>query len=122
VEKIVEKYIQHYNAMEIDKMIDLFTEDCIFENVSNSIKPTCTHGKEELKNIAAQSCQIFKERKQTVTNWIVGKGKIAIEIDYTATLAVDMPNGLKAGNQLQLKGVSIFEFVNNKIKRLVDFS
>ncbi len=57
-----------------------------------------------------------------MTNWIIGKNKIAVEIDYEATLAQDLPSGAKKGTRLKLKGISIFEFQSGKIKRLIDFS
>ena len=119
---IVEEFIQHYNALDVDKMLSLFTEDCIFENVSNSHGSMICHGKSELRTIATEALTLFKNRKQTITNWVIANDKIAVEIDYAATLAIDLPNGLKAGSPLNLKGVSIYEFEGNKIKRLVDFS
>lgn len=121
---IVESYINYYNTFQIDEMADLFTQDCLFQNISNanaSGSIVC-HGKEELLKLATQSALLFKERKVTVTNWVIGKNKIAVEIDYDATVAHDLPNGLKKGARLLLKGVSIYEFENSKIKRLVDFS
>ena len=47
---------------------------------------------------------------------------VAVEIGYVARLAVDLPNGFKAGEEIKLKGVSVFEFRDKKIIRLVDFS
>lgn len=119
---VVEEFIKYYNSFEIEKMLDLFTEDCIFENISNATGSIRTEGKQELRNIASQASKIFKKRQQTVTNWVLGKDKICIEIDYEGTLAADLPNGLKTGDTLKVKGVSIYEFENGKIKRLADFS
>ncbi|WBE26091.1 hypothetical protein [Denitrificimonas caeni] len=45
-----------------------------------------------------------------------------IEIDYTAILAMDLPNGLKKGQELTLSGKSVFEFENNKVIKLTDIS
>lgn len=120
--KVVENYIQFYNTFQIDEMADLFADDCLFQNVSNSARSIECKGKEDFLKLATQSALLFKERKQSITNWIVSPNKIAVEIDYVGTLAHDMPNGLKKGESLQLKGVSIYEFENGKIKRLVDFS
>lgn len=123
-EKIVRTFIKHYNSFDVDKMCDLFTDDCIFENVNNSTGTIKCSGKNELKNMALQASNYFKTRKQTITNLILDKdkNKIAVEIDYEAILACDFPNGSKKGDLLRLKGISIYEFEGNKIKRLVDFS
>lgn len=120
--EIVERFIQFYNAFQIDDMADLLAEDCIFQNVSNSAGSFECRGKEEFLKLATQSALMFKERKQKVANWVISSLKIAVEIDYSAIIAHDLPNGLKQGERLQLKGVSIYEFENGKIKRLVDFS
>lgn len=121
-QKIVESFIKFYNAFQIDDMGDLLTENCLFQNISNAAGSIECRGKEEFLKLATKSALLFTERKQTVTNWIIGMNKIAIEIDYDAILAHDLANGLKKGERLQLKGVSIFEFEEKKIKRLVDFS
>lgn len=120
--KIVESYIHFYNSFQIDEMADLFTEDCLFQNISNASGSIECRGKEELLKLATKSALLFKERKLVVTNWVIGENKIAVEIDYIATLAHDLPNGLKQGERLELKGVSIYEFEAGKIKRLADFS
>lgn len=120
--KIVSDYIEYYNSFQLEKMIDLFSQDCCFENISNSSNPVRCVGKMALYEMACSTSKLFKERKQTVTNWIIGENKIAIEIDYMAILSELLPNGLKAGDSINLKGVSIYEFENKKIKRLCDFS
>lgn len=118
---LVQRFIDLYNSFEIKQMIDLFTEDCIFQNISQANGTLECHSKKELLKMAIQSAQIFSERKQTVTNWIAGTDKVAVEIEYAAILAQDLPNGLKRGDSLKLKGVSVYEFADGKIKRLADF-
>jgi hypothetical protein len=123
VEKnIVESFISFYNSFQIDDMADLFTDDCLFQNISNAAGSFECRGKEEFLKLATKSALLFTERKQTITNWVIAPHKIAVELVYAATLAHDLPNGLKKGERLELKGVSIYEFESGKIKRLVDFS
>lgn len=119
---IVEQYIAFYNSFNIDAMMELFTDDCIFQDVNNSRGISECKGKDELRNVAHQSAQIFSHRQQIVLNWVIDENKIAVEIDYAATLALDLPNGLKKGDEISLKGVSIYEFRDGQIKRLIDFS
>ena len=121
-QEIVEKYVRAYNGFRLDDMAECLTEQCIFENVSNFGNSITTVGKEEFRKLAEQSKDIFKTRKQVVKNWIISETHIAIEIDYLAELAVDLPNGLKAGQELKLRGVSIFQFEGSKICRLADYS
>ena len=43
-----------------------------------------------------------------------------IEVDYSAVLAADFPNGMRKGEKLQLKGKSVFKFLEDKIVALTD--
>ena len=44
------------------------------------------------------------------------------DIVYEGVLAVDLPNGMKAGEELRINGCSEFEFKDGKIYRITDFS
>ena len=118
----ISKYIECYNSFYIDEMIDLFEENCIFQNVSNSSGTVECKGKEPLRSFAKQNASMFQERQQIITNWIVSNNKVAVEVDFSAKMACDFPTGLKKGDHIECKGMSVFEFESGKIKRLVDFS
>jgi hypothetical protein len=45
-----------------------------------------------------------------------------VALDYFAILAVDLPNGLQAGQSLDMKGSSIFSFKNKLVIALEDRS
>lgn len=53
---------------------------------------------------------------------VLNTDSAAVEIDYQATLAQDLPNGRKAGEQLTLRGVSVFESQDGRIMRISDYS
>ena len=121
-QQIIEKYIDAYNNFETDKMLSSFALDCIFENYGNGELTACAKGLTQLRAMMEQGKNVFASRKQTVTK-LTFQGEIIIaEIDYQGKLKIDLPNGLKAGADLKLKGRSEFEFENNLIKNLKDFS
>jgi hypothetical protein len=49
-------------------------------------------------------------------------GAITIEVTYEGTLAQDLPGGIEAGQEVELKGRSTFDFDDGKIARIVDHS
>ncbi|WP_343485662.1 nuclear transport factor 2 family protein [Allomuricauda sp. d1] len=120
--KIVEKYIKSYNDFDIKGMTENLSENIIFENISNGNVDLRTEGITEFKKQAESAKQYFTQRKQTIETWNFSEPKITIEIDYKAILAIDLPNGLKKGDTLKLKGKSEFEFENGKIKTITDKS
>jgi hypothetical protein len=79
-------------------------------------------GLNQFKEQAEKAKMYFLEREQTITAFNHLELKTEIEIDYHAVLAMDFPNGMKIGDELNLKGKSIFEFIDNKILKLSDVS
>lgn len=119
---LVNEYLAHYNAFRTEELVNMFTDDCTFQNVTNSAGIVECKGKAELRSVCQQSKELFQKRKQTVTNWIIDKDKIAVEVDYTAVMACDLPNGIQKGDCISIRGVSVFIFENGKIKQLTDYS
>jgi hypothetical protein len=52
----------------------------------------------------------------------LGDRTAAVEIEYEAVLAIDLPTGLKSGETMQLRGVTVFAFSDGKIARISDYS
>lgn len=119
---IIESYIEAYNSFDIEGMLGLLHEEVLFRNYSNGEMNTETRGIQEFRELAEKSAQIFSSRCQTVTAYSEIGGKTEIQIDYEAVLAADLPNGLKQGDQIQLKGKSVFEIQEGKILLIEDYS
>jgi len=116
------RYIDAYNKFDIDAMMGMLAPDIRFENVSGGEVNAKTSGKAEFEILARQSARLFTSRKQTVkTIKIEGDGAF-VEIEFEAVLAHDLPNGLKTGEKLALKGTSEFVFTNGSISSIVDKS
>jgi hypothetical protein len=93
----------------------------LFKDFSNGGITTETRGIQEFKELAEKSLQVFSNRRQTITHYSAVDDRVEIQIDYEAILAVDLPNGLKTGDTLQLKGKSVFEIKNGKIALIEDY-
>lgn len=121
-QKIIENYIDAYNSFDIDRMLSDMHENIKFENISNGEVNLTTNGIEELRNQAEQAKQLFKERKQTITDIKFDDNQVEVKIDYRGILAVDFSNELKTGDVIEVKGNSIFRFKDNKVIELKDIS
>lgn len=121
-EKIIHNYIEGYNQFDIDKMIADFDESIVFENIQNGETNLTLNGIKEFKAQAEKAKEYFSARKQIITSFKQDEVTAIIDIDYYAVLAIDFPNGLKAGQELSMKGKSIFQFLEDKIVRLTDIS
>jgi hypothetical protein len=121
-ERIIKDYVESYNQFDIDKMIADFDDKIVFENIQNGEVNMALTGLKEFKDQAEEAKKYFSKRVQTITLFKHSESKTEIDIDYHAVLAMDFPNGMKTGEELNLKGKSIFEFLDNKIFKLSDIS
>lgn len=121
-EHLIQNYIQAYNNMDLEGMLATLTEDIVFENIQNGEISMKLEGKEAFREQALQAISYFSEGKQIITNISHLEKTSETEIQYRAVMALDFPNGLKKGQVIELKGKSIFEFMEGKISRLTDIS
>lgn len=121
-EKIIQNYIDGYNEFDTDKMIADFGDEIVFENIQNGEVNMTLTGLNEFKEQAEKAKSYFSKRSQVVTAFNHFESKTEIEIAYRTVLAMDFPNGMKRGEELDLKGKSVFEFLDNKILKLSDVS
>jgi len=120
--KIIENYIDAYNKFDIDRMILDIDRNIKFENITNNNIDMEINGIENFKEQATKSKYLFKEREQRIIKMEFTGNQVKVDIMYQGVLASDLPNGLKAGDRIELKGVSIFIFNNNKIIEIMDIS
>lgn len=121
-QEAIENYINAYNHFDIEGMTADLDENIVFKNLSNGEIDLKTEGLAAFKKQVNTAKQYFKQRKQTIEKWIFNDKKISIHIDYEAILNIDLPNGLKKGDTLKLKGKSSFEFDQGKIISITDES
>jgi hypothetical protein len=121
-EKIIQNYIDGYNERDVEKMVEDFDTAIVFENISNGEVNMSMAGLELFKQQAEQAKNYFSSRAQTIRSFTHRDDETEVEIDYKAVLAMDFPNGLKKGDELNLQGKSMFQFSGEKIIKLTDIS
>jgi hypothetical protein len=119
---IVDHYIDAYNRMDVDTMLEAVHPHVGFKNISAGVVNVSTSGVAELKTLAQQSLSLFSERRQVIESFEAqGSGAVAT-IAFRAVVARDLPNGLKKGQVLNLSGRSEFEFKDGAISKITDIS
>jgi hypothetical protein len=121
-EKIIDNYIKAYNNFDVDSMLADVDESISFENISNGEANVTLAGIAAFKEQATQATKLLKSRQQTITAVEHSTDHTEVNIAYHAVLAIDLPNGLKAGDELNLTGKSIFKFDGDKISSITDIS
>ncbi len=119
---VIEAYIAAYNRKDMDGMLACLADTIRFRNISGGEVNAEARDKAGFAEMAAFGASAFKTRNQTVTHAITVADTTLIEIDYTATVATDLPNGWKAGQELAFSGASAFRIEDGKIVSIVDES
>ncbi|MEL7041856.1 MAG: nuclear transport factor 2 family protein [Pseudomonadota bacterium] len=121
-EDIINRYIQSYNDRDIEGMLDCVTEDVVFENISNASQSMRLEGRDQMGEVARLSGNAFSYRRQRLISIVIGEGKAAAEIEFEGKAAVDLPNGVRAGETVKIRGASFFEFRGRLLSRIADYS
>lgn len=121
-EQIIQDYINAYNRFDIEGMLGHFAATILFEHITNGTVVLSLSGLPAFRQQAEQAIQLFAERQQTVLSYRHEAATTEVEIVYKATLAADLPNGMKQGERLQLTGKSVFTFSGDTITSLRDYS
>ncbi len=121
-EKLILAYLEGYNQMDVALMMRVLEDSVFFENYSGAEKTHEIIGKPAFESQAKTALAYFSERKQIPLSFEHRENETEVQIDYWAILAIDFPNGLKKGQELRLKGKSIFHFSSEKIKGIQDHS
>ena len=122
LKEAVTVYIEAYNRFDVDGMLAPLHEEVVFQNIANGEVSLTTTGKGDFRGQAEQATRYFSEREQRVTHWQLAGNRVEVAIDYYATVAMELPNGLKPGDTLRLQGKSVFRFGDGKIISIEDIS
>ena len=120
--EVIAAYIEAYNQMDVASMIACLSDDVVFRNIVDGDVTVETSGKQAFSELASAGVQEFKSRQQTVTNRITVGAVTLVEIDYSAVVSADLPNGWKAGQRLRFRGASAFRVEDGRIVSITDQS
>ncbi len=116
----IQSYIDAYNRKDVAAMLECLSEDVTFCNISDGEVTTETCGKQAFAELADIGVQVFESRRQKIVNAISVAQTSLIEIEYSAVVATDLPNGWKSGEHLRFRGGSAFCMSAGKIVSIID--
>lgn len=121
-QEIISNYINAYNNFDVPGMLEYLHEDIEFKNRSNGEVNMTLNGVEAFGLQAEQATHLFSQRHQEIISIVHDADQVDVAISYKGTLAIDLPNGMKKGEELSMKGKSVFRFLEGKIISLTDIS
>lgn len=121
-QQLIGAYLEAYNRFDVDGMVEHLHDEVVFRNVADGEITMVTTGKALFRQQAEQAMAYFSQREQRAIGWQTVGHRIEVGIDYSATVAINLPNGLKPGDKLRMQGKSVFQFEADKIISIEDIS
>lgn len=119
---LIDRYIDAYNRIDVDAMLATMHNEVIFENYTAGVLSVRTVGVHELRHLAESSRYLFSARHQTITSYSEVAGVAHAQIHFQGTFAVDLPNGVRAGQSIALNGRSEYRDRDGLLIYIADYS
>ena len=111
---VAEKWIAAWNSHNPDKMLSLFTDDIVYEDVAFG---EVSHGSAELRKFAASEFEGVPDLELKLLRADIRGGHGTIEWMFSGT-----DKGVfKTGKKFSIRGVSVIDMRDGKISRNLDF-
>lgn len=117
VEKIIEEFYAAYQKLDIPKLLSVLSDECFFEDPTFHLS---ADGKIEIKKMAEKSFQNVSNVKITLENRIVCSNWVVTQQRLSA-LIISNTDGTQKSKEFSVRGASIFEIKQGKIKRWTDY-
>lgn len=119
---LIDRYLDAYNRKDVDAMLATMHREVVFENYSAGRLSLRTLGSEELRHLAESSRHLFWARRQTITDYREEAGTAHAAIFFEGTFALDLPNGVRAGQSIAMLGRSEFRERDGLLIYIADHS
>ncbi|GLQ91444.1 nuclear transport factor 2 family protein [Dyella acidisoli] len=119
---LIDRYLDAYNHIDVDAMLATMHSEVIFENYTAGVLSVRTVGAYELRHLAESSRYLFSARHQTITRYSEVDGVAHAQIHFQGTFAVDLPNGIRAGQSIALDGRSEYRERDGLLIYIADYS
>ena len=117
-ERVLEDWCRHWSSHDMDAMASLFTDDVVYEDVTLG---AVNHGKNEFRHFAEEFLGGFPDVTFELTSRFATTRQGGAEWVMRGTHRGDLPGMPATGKQIEIRGASILEFDDGKIRRCSDY-
>jgi steroid delta-isomerase-like uncharacterized protein len=118
LERVIDEWARHWSSHDLDSLLSLFTDDVVFEDVAQG---AVHRGKDGLRAFAERVFAGFPDVTLELTSRFATENRGGGEWVMRGTNRGEVPGMPTTGKQVDLRGASIFEFADGKIRRYSDY-
>ncbi|HOZ27094.1 MAG TPA: nuclear transport factor 2 family protein [Hyphomonadaceae bacterium] len=122
VAALVRRYVDRYNANDVDGMLDCCADDVVFETITNPGGSLRLNGKDEMREVIEATTRAFRERRHEVVAILVDGQRAAAETLFSGVAAAELGHHVRPGEHVSIRGATMFELRNDKLARICDYS
>jgi steroid delta-isomerase-like uncharacterized protein len=115
---ILSEYTEAWNSHDTEKTVSFFTDDCVYEELGIGV---IKRGKEELRAFINDFFAHFPDTNFELKSSFISGNWYAAEWVWTGTHKGDMAGLPATGKKFAIRGVSVGELKEGKIKRNSDY-
>ncbi|HEX5305650.1 MAG TPA: nuclear transport factor 2 family protein [Dyella sp.] len=119
---LIDRYIDAYNRIDVDAMLLTLHPGIVFENISGGTLNVRTQGIAEFERLARSTQPLFSARRQIITAYSEAGDTATAHILFDGTFAMDLPNGVRAGQGISMPGRSEFRIHDGLLIYIADHS
>ena len=119
---LIDRYIDAYNRIDIDAMLLTLHPGIVFENLSGGTLNLRVQGIPEFERLARSTAPLFSARRQIITAYSQVGDTATAHILFDGTFALDLPNGVRAGQSISMPGRSEFRMHDGLLIYIADHS
>jgi steroid delta-isomerase-like uncharacterized protein len=116
--RAIERWAAHWSAHDMDRLLPLFTEDVVYEDVTMGV---VNHGPTELRAFGEGFFSGFPDVTFELRSSFSNGSSGGAEWVMRGTHKGDLPGMRATGKGVDVRGASIFEFAGDKIRRCSDY-
>ncbi len=122
VAALVRRYVERYNANDVDGMLECCADDVVFETITNPGGSLRLNGKDEMREVIEATTRAFRERRHEVVAILVDGQRAAAETLFSGVAAAELGHHVRPGEHVSIRGATMFELRNDKLARICDYS
>jgi steroid delta-isomerase-like uncharacterized protein len=119
---VVRQYVHCYNSNDIEGMLACCADDIVFETVTNPSGSIRLKGKDEMREVIEATTRAFRERRHEVIAIIVEGQRAAAETVFSGVAATHLGQQVRPGEHVSIRGATIFELWDGRLRRICDYS
>jgi steroid delta-isomerase-like uncharacterized protein len=117
-ERAIDDWAQAWSSHDVEALLALHTADALVEDVARG---AVFRGKDQLRAFAEAFVAGYPDVTFTLTSRFIAGDHGSAEWVMRGTHLGDRPGLRATGKQVEVRGVSIFEFAHSKIRRCSDY-